>query len=240
MHSQCYTLADVTKKWIGTLGELLITMGAISLAYVGYTLWFTNTISEIATSTSAQRLVRQLDAGEEVVVEEPGATETEDSIQPFVPVRPFGLVYIPKLRSDVWEEPLVKGIYQRALASGIGYYPSTELPGEIGNFAIAGHRATNGEPFARFERLETGDKVYIRTDQGWFEYELVKDKIVKPDEVWVLADNPEDQGFELGDRLITLTTCDPRFNSYQRWVWWGKLTATYQQDQTPEEIQGAG
>ncbi|MEY3561811.1 MAG: hypothetical protein RL068_963 [Actinomycetota bacterium] len=233
-------LADVTRKWIGILGEILITLGAVTLSYVGYTLWFTNTISEITTSSSAQRLVRQLDAGEPVVIETSEQAETEEAGQVLVPVKPFGLVYIPRLKSDVWEEPLVKGVYQRALASGIGYYPSTEMPGESGNFAIAGHRATHGEPFARFERLQQGDHVYIRTDQGWFQYELVRDKIVQPDEVWVLADNPKDQGFEPGDRLITLTTCDPRFNSYQRWIWWGKLTATYSHDETPAEIQGAG
>lgn len=228
----------MTKKWVGILGEVFITVGVVILSYVAYTLWFTNTVSDYQTSITAERLVKQLDAGEPVLVDELPATEVEEQakLEPFVPVDPFGLVYIPRLKNDVWAEPLVKGIYQRALASGIGYYPSTELPGEVGNFAIAGHRATNGEPFARFEKLQSGDQVFVRTSAGWFEYELKRDKVVQPDEVWVLADSPKDQGFEAGASLITLTTCDPRFNSYQRWVWWGELVATYPPEQTPAAI----
>lgn len=230
------------RKSISIVGEILITLGVLALLYLAYTLWFTNTVAEFQTASSAQRLLKSFEtttppnSEPDLAEEEPLAAE----VNPFVPVEPFGLVYIPRLKSDVWEEPLVKGIYNRALASGIGYYPSTEMPGETGNFAIAGHRATNGEPFARFERLETGDAVFVRTEAGWFEYQLVKDRIVQPDEVWVLGDSPAGEGFDSGAKLITLTTCDPRFNSYQRWIWWGELVATYPQDQTPDQILEVG
>ena len=224
----------------------MLTIGALILLYVGYSLWFTNEVAEFATRSASDAFLEQVQARIEGTPEdsataqptaevEPAAEPTAEPA-PFVPVDPFALLYIPRLQSDVWAEPLVEGIYYRALASGVGHYPTTELPGEVGNFAIAGHRATNGEPFARFERLQAGDKVYVQSLEGWFEYELVKDKIVQEDEVWVLADTPKDQGFAPGSRLITLTTCDPRWNSYQRWVWWGELIATYPLDEAPIEV----
>ena len=220
---------------------MLVTFGLLAILYVAYSLWFTNAVVEAQNRISAERLVKEFSIAQPQVVEEtpPAAIEETSPTPVFVPVDPFGLVYIPRLKSDVWAEPLVQGVFHRALSSGIGHYPTTEMPGEVGNFAIAGHRATNGEPFARFERLQQGDSVFIRTKNGWFEYKLVKDKIIQPDEVWVLSDSPEGQGFEPGASLISLTTCDPRFNSYQRWVWWGELVGNYPQDETPKEIQEA-
>ena len=233
------------RKVLGVVGELLITFGLIALLYVGYSLWFTNAISDLNARESAQRFLSRV----EVAVAEPEQQQAPTELEPqdetevaarFEPVEPFGLLYIPRLASDVWAEPLVSGIYYRALASGVGHYPTTELPGEVGNFAIAGHRASNGEPFARFERLQAGDRVFVQTLDGWFEYELSKDMKIQEDEVWVLADSPDGQGFEPGAKLITLTTCDPRWNSYQRWAWWGVLVATYPLEETPAEILEVG
>ena len=242
------------KRVVAFVGELLLTVGILILLYLAYSLWFTNVAAQQATVVSADRFLEQVQAQidqaiepspEHVTSSEPAVTSPHageastptEPPAPFVPVEPFALLYIPRLQSDVWAEPLVEGIYYRALASGVGHYPTTEMPGEVGNFAIAGHRATNGEPFARFERLEAGDKVYVQSLDGWFEYELVKDKIVQEDEVWVLADSPQGQGFAPGSKLITLTTCDPRWNSYQRWVWWGELVATYPLDEAPIEVK---
>lgn len=233
------------RKITGVIGELLITFGAIALLYVAYTLWFTNAVANASSDALRERFELLVDMQENpedyemfprpVVPEDPEVREPD-----FSKIDPFGLLYIPRLQDDVWAEPLVSGITYRALASGVGHYPTTELPGEVGNFAIAGHRATNGEPFAFFERLRAGDRVYVQTLDGWFEYELRLDKKIQEDEVWVLSDTPEGTGFEPGSRLITLTTCDPRWNSYQRWAWWGELVATYPLDEIPAAVAEVG
>ena len=234
------------RKITGVIGELLITFGALALLYVAYTLWFTNAVAEASTDALRERFELLIDMQENpeeydmwpepVVPVEPEVEPTEPAKPDFTKIDPFGLLYIPRLQDDVWAEPLVSGITYRALASGVGHYPTTELPGEVGNFAIAGHCATNGEPFAYFERLQAGDRVYVQTLDGWFEYELRLDKKVQEDEVWVLGDVPEGTGFESGSRLITLTTCDPRWNSYQRWAWWGELVATYPLEEIPAAV----
>jgi sortase A len=102
----------------------------------------------------------------------------------------------------------------------------TAFPGNAGNFAVAGHRATHGEPFARFDLLNEGDEVVVETVDGLFTYSLVTDSKVTPEDVWVVGPRPDiDQLKSLppGSKIITLTTCDPRWSSENRWVWFGVL-----------------
>ena len=64
------------------------------------------------------------------------------------------------------------------------------MPGEIGNFATAGHRATHGEPLRDIDQLEKGDQVIVETSTDWFTYELGESKIVSPSDVWVIDPVP--------------------------------------------------
>ncbi len=213
-----------------------MTASVLVFLYLVYNAWFTNVAASVRTDSLAEQIEKDFEvlAKSPLTISEPIRTAQVDSVA----VDAIGLVYIPRLQSQVWGLPLVQGIDHRSLALGIGHYPSTKLPGEAGNFAIAGHRATNGEPFAYFERLQKGDSVFVRTATNWFEYQLVEDEIVQETETWVLADSPRGLNLEAGTALITLTTCDPRWNSYRRWAWWGVLVNTYAADQQPPEIAG--
>jgi hypothetical protein len=55
------------------------------------------------------------------------------------PGTPIALLRVPKFGAD-WEKPVVEGVDKDELARGIGHYPETQLPGQPGNFAVAGHR----------------------------------------------------------------------------------------------------
>ena len=55
---------------------------------------------------------------------------------------------------------------------GVGHYSSTAHPGQIGNFAIAGHRVTHGQPFARLLELSKGDQVMVETRDAIYTYVL--------------------------------------------------------------------
>lgn len=213
-----------------------MTASLLVFLYLIYNAWFTNVASSVKTESLATQIEQDFEAQAKspLTISEPIRTTQVDAVA----VDAIGLVYIPRLQSQVWGLPLVQGIDHRSLALGLGHYPSTNLPGEAGNFAIAGHRATNGEPFAYFEKLQEGDSVFVRTASNWFEYQLFEDQIVQETETWVLADSPRGLNLEAGTSLITLTTCDPRWNSYQRWAWWGVLVNTYPADQKPLEIAG--
>lgn len=217
----------------------MLTLGALFLLYALYQLWFTNLTSQ-AQATAVREQIElsfaatsapDIQTGEtEEIATQPSITEVSE-----LAGSGFALAYIPKLKDDVWAMPVLSGIGATELASGLGHYQETELPGETGNFAIAGHRATNGEPFARFENLEEGDLVIIRTQEGWFSYQLFQDQKISETEVWVLQDKPVATS---SNQLITLTTCDPRWNSYQRWAWWGELIEVTEPDQVPSAIAG--
>ena len=217
-----------TKKLLVVFGEICLTVAALIFAFLAYQLWFTNISAEI----KAVELRMEIEARLDLHAESPGS-ETEIYDISRKPGEGLGLLYIPKLSDRVWGLPIVSGTSNEALSRGVGHYSATEFAGEEGNFAIAGHRATNGEPFANFERLANGDMVYIRTAKGWFGYELFQDQKIPETAVWVLNDSPNGIA-PVNRKLITLTTCDPRWNSTQRWAWWGELT--YESSEPPRDL----
>lgn len=222
----------MTKKLIATLGELLLIAAALLGLYLLYQVWFSNvradlSANEIALQIESEFELRDSKATQSDVVVEPDVTSAS------APKRAIGLLYIPRLKADVWKTPIISDVSGRALSIGVGHYPMTALPGEPGNFAIAGHRATNGEPFAKFEKLVAGDLVFVQTKAGFFTYELIADQKIQEREVWVLDSNPKGLA-EAGESLITLTSCDPRWNSTRRWAWWGKLVEF--STERPEEL----
>lgn len=210
---------DVPRKVFGFLAELFFTLGALVLLFLLYQLWFTTELAknqQALVSQEFQSLLNQspLEGSDQSGFEGEALVEVLKTQE----IEGLGLLFIPALKNQVWGLPVLSGTDDKALAQGVGHYSKTELPGQVGNFAIAGHRATNGEPFAYFENLRAGDLVYLQTTAGWFSYELVRDQKIQETEVWVLEDDPIGLGEE---RLITLTTCDPRWNSTRRWAWWG-------------------
>jgi sortase A len=134
----------------------------------------------------------------------------------------FAFLHIPRLGKN-WTVPVVEGVDLPDLARGVGHYPDTARPGQIGNFAVAGHRATNGEPFATLDRMRAGDFVVAETRSRWFTYVVDRTEIVEPDSTWVLDPVPGKPGATPTQALLTLTTCNPRWASTQRLIVFGHL-----------------
>ena len=166
--SEAHTRRNTASRVIGTVGEVLVTVAVILALFAVYQLWWTN-VAASASERQARSQAESLFAG--------GAPATWPNGVPPIG-EPFALMYIPRLKDRVWGTPVIQGVERPQLAAGIGHYPQTAMPDEPGNFAVAGHRATNGEPFADFERLRDGDKVVVRTSQSWIVYELKRDRIV--------------------------------------------------------------
>lgn len=227
---------------VGVFGELLITVGVLLLLFVAYQLLWTN--------VTAQRAADQVASDLQSSWAEPSSPTGSDDGDDAEPgddtpeARPeigaaFALMYIPRLSDKVWGMPVLESVELSDLARGIGHYPTTQLPGEKGNFAVAGHRATNGEPLRDIDRLQIGDKVFVETQDSWFEYTLRRDQIVSPQDTWVIDPVPGDPGTTPTERLLTLTTCNPRWGSTTRWIWWGDLTTSYDKadGEIPPEVE---
>jgi sortase A len=204
----------------------MFTVGLVLLLFVAYQLVWTNMSSARAADHAASQVQQQWATVGSASTPDDGPREaTPAAEQPEVGT-PFGLVYIPRLRDKVWGLPLIQGVAPEQLAQGIGHYVGAAMPGEIGNFATAGHRATHGEPLRNIDQLEKGDEVIVETATDWFTYELDEWKIVSPYDVWVIDPVPGESGTSPTEALITLTSCNPRWASTERYIWWGHLVDT--------------
>lgn len=152
------------------------------------------------------------------------------SMPPIPGAPPYGTVLatvtIPRLGTDVVDTPVIQGITDDILAKGLGHFPETALPGQVGNFALAGHRTTHGAEMDNIDRLRVGDFVYVKTADNWYIYRLFRDRIVTPEDYWVVDAAPFGEVPGMSTHLITLTTCHPRWQTSERWIWWGELVNT--------------
>jgi sortase A len=209
-------------KLMLALSDVLVTIAIFAIMYAGYQTVWSGFVSQVNVAGARSEV-------ESKWIQTPSA-------EPLIH-QGFALAYIPRLKDKVWELPITKGVDPEDLISGLGQYPENALPGESGNFALAGHRATYGEPFANIDQLKKDDEVIIQTADYWYVYRLISDEIVEPDATWVLDANPGGIVSNTGvEAIITLTTSHPRWGSTQRWIWWGVLTEVRPIDQVPESV----
>lgn len=208
------------------LGVLLLVAGLVCLGWVGWQYFGTNIVSKQEAGKEISTLEQSWGQPSEMVEDE--ETSTDDAMPIPDPGSAQWLVRIPAFGSD-WEWPVVAGIDVEDLKKGVGWYPSTSQPGEVGNFALAGHRITNGEPFRRMLELNVGDTVIIETRDATLTYELTSapsQLTVQDTEAWVLDPVPGHEDVAPSESLITLTTCEDLFHSPDRSVAFGKLVST--------------
>jgi sortase A len=205
--------ARVVRVISRTLGEVLVTAGVVVLLFVGYQLVWTNVQADRAAQAHTEELLRRWNNA-------PGRAEFD---LPLAHGEPFAILHIPRL-GDRYRVPIVEGVSLANLAEGVGHYPGTALPGEVGNFAVAGHRATNGEPFAALDQLREGDAVVVETSTSWYTYSVYDEQIVQPTRVDVLLPVPGKPTKKPTDAMLTLTTCNPRWASYERLIFHAELS----------------
>lgn len=140
----------------------------------------------------------------------------------------FAIIHIPKL--DV-VTPIAEGtskdkVLDRGMVGHYGEKPlRTAMPSDKqGNFALAGHRNTHGEPFRYINRLKPGDPIVVETQDAYYTYEMTSVlPQTSPSNVSVIGPVPPQSGFTKPGRYITLTTCTPEFTSTYRMIVWGKM-----------------
>lgn len=126
-------------------------------------------------------------------------------------VNALGVMLIPKINVKVIIE---EGTDVETLKYYVGHFKDTALPGENGNFAVAGHRNyIYNEMFRDVHKLDSGDEIIVRTKKGEFKYKVNNSKVVEPTELSVLD--------QTKDATITLITCTN--SGKQRYVITGEL-----------------
>ncbi|MCX5501720.1 class E sortase [Streptomyces sp. NBC_00053] len=219
---------------VRTFSELCITVGALIVLFVVYVLFWTGVKAADATAGQIDDLRSRWAQGP-VSAPEPRPSPTSKApdapAQPPAPAayrdgKPFAMLYIPRFGKD-WEWPVLENTRVRTLQKGLGHYSGTARLGATGNFAVAGHRRTYGDPFKDFPKLRPGDAVVLSDGTTWFTYRIDKPPYrTVPGDIGVIDPVPRKSGFDGPGRYLTLTTCDPEWGSSHRLIAWAHLDAT--------------
>jgi sortase A len=218
---------------LGVVGLVLLLGGLGCLGWVGYQYFGTNVVSKRAFQTETAELRTRWESEppsppEQDNGSQPGSGSTADTVPEAIPGDAIALLRVPEFGAD-YEIPILEGTDLAILARGVGHYSASAAPGEIGNFAIAGHRVTHGQPFARLLELDKGDQVVIETRSAVYTYVLdtaPRDLTVAETASWVLDPVPGEPGATPTQALITLTTCQDLFHSPDRSIAFGHLEST--------------
>ncbi|MFF2325507.1 MULTISPECIES: class E sortase [unclassified Streptomyces] len=238
--------------WTGA--EAVVTLGVVLLLLVVHQLWWTNRQARATAEHQVRALQREWGEPQGQQPEEsPGPEDGGGSGQAASGGRPSGtagtsgtdgsrtaspaprwdqayaVLRIPRLGLTA---PVAQGISKRGVLDKgyVGHYPRTAQPGQVGNFALAGHRNTHGEPFRYINRLRRGDRIAVDTRDAVYTYTV--DRMLGQtgaDDSGVIAAVPRSNvkpytGYSDAGSYVTLTTCTPEFTSRYRLVVWGKLT----------------
>ncbi|CAN5375566.1 hypothetical protein BH09ACT6_BH09ACT6_26720 [soil metagenome] len=246
---------------VGVAGEILITAGALVFLFLGWQLWVQGIALNASQTNEASGLSQQWSAstaGPSAPGDEnprsnatpgsgtsPGAGGATGQNAPVVMSPPagsekFAVLYVPRFGAD-YRRTITQGVDARAVlnAGGAGHYEQSQMPGDVGNFAIAAHRDGWGSPFIKINELHVGDAIYIETQDGWYTYRFRDLEYVTPDEVGVLNAVPQSSGVTARDRLITLTSCNPLYIASERIIAYGVLDSfTPRSAGAPAEIAG--
>jgi len=233
----------IMRQLMGIIAEILITLAVICALYIAWQMWW--------TGVQAERV--QAQTREQTSWSDPASAanaKIAQAQQADAPVQPesanygdlVAQIYIPRFGQN-WERNIVEGTDAAQLARhGLGHYMDTQMPGQVGNFAVAGHRNGYGQPLGDVDKLQTGDPIIVRSQDYWYVYTYTKYKIVSPKDTEVIAANPENPGAAATTRMITLTTCEPKYSTpTSRWIVWGELKYWAKvADGMPQELATTG
>lgn len=227
---------------LGVLGELMITAGFIIAGYLVWDIWY--------------------DSGQKAAVAEEQVIEFQESLTPSPRIKAdlitegeppsitrvgegdtFGVLIIPTWYGKSHNKmPIREGTETYILdAAAAGHYKDTAMPGEVGNFSVAGHRRTHGNSFRFVNELEPGDQIIVQTADTWFVYEMAYDQIVLPTQTEVILPNPDSPEEAPVDRYLTMTTCHSpqtgEWGNSHRWITHAKLVGWMDRaDGMPEQV----
>nr|WP_209706950.1 class E sortase [Leucobacter exalbidus] len=194
------------------IGELLLVAGLGVFGYIVWQPWHTGVaVTAKQTELAAQDSAEWADAAPAVewdgvipVAERPGPAENFAVLH----VPSFGTTFANRVAetTDWWT---VLNLDDK----GIGHYETTQMPGEPGNFALAGHRSGPLiNSFREVMNLRVGDPLFVETKEGWYTYRFRSIEYVLPDAVDVLNPFPRIEGTPGEDQILTLTTCHPKMS----------------------------
>lgn len=189
------------EKFRRIFGVTLILIGIGIIGSVAY--------KKIVTSHKQNELLQVFENKlSEAKNEEDSESVSLEAINGYTPI---AIMEIPSIKL---KQPVVDGTGEDVIKYFLGRFPELAMPGEVGNFAVAGHRVSDfTDAFINLYKVKVGDEVIVTTKDGRFTYQVDNSFIVDPDQVEVLDDADYEK--------ITLITCT--IGSKRRVIVTGKL-----------------
>jgi sortase A len=218
------------RRFIDATGRVLVTVGVLILLFVAYQLWGTGVLQarsqdalasqfEASASSTTTTSTTTPVATSEPSPTIPSTTRTAPARSTPLPANGEAVAQLEIPRIGV-SQYVVEGIDVEDLRKGPGHYPATPLPGQQGNFSVAGHRTTYGAPFGDLDQLAEGDEIVVTDLQlRRFTYRVSEAPFaVSPDDgdVLLASANPGIPGTDLA--TLTLTTCHPKYSAAERLI----------------------
>jgi len=175
------------------IGNLLILVGILTIGTVTYINYKTTKINQ-AFVNEYKESIKNLESRKD-----------EYQIGDVI-----GVLNIPKICLEV---AMKRGITNEILKNSVGHFENTAMPGEYGNFSVAGHRAyTSNKFFSDLDKVQIGDELIVLFENETYKYIVNSIEIVTPDKVEVVdsTDNSKKE--------ITLVTCTPKYVGSHRLI----------------------
>lgn len=225
---------SLLSRAIGVSGELLITGGVLVLLFLGWQLWWNSIVLSNDQTNNASHLSQDWESAAPTDTTTPTPTPTPGQAivsygDPVVSAVPsehsdFAVLYVPRF-GEGYKRTISEGVDPKTVLNkgGAGRYSTSQMPGEVGNFAIAAHRDGWGSAFININELQLNDAIYVETQDGWYTYRFRTMEFVTPFGVGVIDPVPQVPDAVAGDRLITLTSCNPLYIASERIIAYGVL-----------------
>lgn len=241
------------------LGELLLTVGVLSLLFAFHEAYWTNLASAKIQAEVSHSLEQQWNEEPTKRVNPRKKLQTELGAA-------FARMYVPRFGSD-FSFAIIEGTTDAHLIGGPGHYVDSQLPGQPGNFAVAGHRVGKGAPFNDLGSLKNCDAIVVETQLAWNTYRVLPigvdgeqrrqaaQECLNPEQVARVTDGdyahvqgryitlPHDVstiGAHPGiadmtpapemEPVMTLTTCHPQFSNTERMIVHAMLVESHPKD----------
>jgi sortase A len=204
------TTGSVIRTVVRSVGEVCITLGMILLLFAAYEVWG----KTAAVNARQNDLNKQLaqDWGGPSPAVSPSTGPKPDALPP-PDGKAIARLYIPRIGKQ-WI--VVQGVTPADIRYAPGHYPTSALPGQIGNFSVAGHRTP--AIFWDLDKIQDNDEIIVETKDYWYVYRTTQTEIVSPHAVQVVAPVPDQPGKKPTQPMLTLTTCNPKWDNYQRLI----------------------
>ncbi|MPZ25353.1 MAG: class E sortase [Micromonosporaceae bacterium] len=235
------TLGTATRSTVRGAGEVLITLGVIVLLLAAYEVWGKSAVIASHQDDLDRQLAQDWAAPAPTVSPDQDQEKDGDDEATPEPLGPppghaIARLYVPRI-GKYWV--VVQGVELDDIRYAPGHYPDSAMPGQVGNFSVAGHR--NPATFWDLDQVGEGETVVVETQDSWFIYRVTRNHIVKPNAVEVVAPVPGQPGVEPSEAMLTLTTCNPKWDNYERLIVHAELVDQQpQSDGRPAVLGGLG